>query len=72
MQLTKASALNRDYQRQPEKYHGENPRIISDIGPQFIAQDLSICGMTHVGNVSSRRRIHLLQPRVVRRFKSSI
>jgi transposase InsO family protein len=39
-------------QRAREKYPGENPRIISDNGPQFIAKDfkqfIRICGMTHV------------------------
>jgi transposase InsO family protein len=39
-------------QRAREKFPGENPRIISDNGPQFIAKDFKqfvrICGMTHV------------------------
>lgn len=39
-------------QRAREKFPGENPRIISDNGPQFISKDfkqfLRICGMTHV------------------------
>lgn len=39
-------------QRAREKYPGENPRIISDNGPQFIAKDfkqfIRLCGMTHV------------------------
>lgn len=39
-------------QRAREKYPGQNPRIISDNGPQFIAKDfkhfIRICGMTHV------------------------
>jgi putative transposase len=39
-------------QRAGEKFPGENPRIISDNGPQFIAKDfkqfLRLCGMTHV------------------------
>lgn len=39
-------------QRAREKFPGENPRIISDNGPQFIARDfkefIRICGMTHV------------------------
>jgi putative transposase len=39
-------------QRAREKFPGENPRIISDNGPQFIAKDfkqfLRLCGMTHV------------------------
>lgn len=39
-------------QRAREKYPDENPRIISDNGPQFIAKDfkefIRICGMTHV------------------------
>ena len=39
-------------QRAREQYPGEQPRIISDNGPQFIARDLKefirICGMTHV------------------------
>ena len=39
-------------QRALEKYPGVTPRIISDNGPQFIAQDfkkfIRICGMTHV------------------------
>jgi transposase InsO family protein len=39
-------------QRAREKFPGENPRIISDNGPQFIAKDfkqfIRICGMTHV------------------------
>jgi len=39
-------------QRGREKVPGETPRIISDNGPQFIAQDfkefIRICGMTHV------------------------
>jgi putative transposase len=39
-------------QRAREKFPGENPRVISDNGPQFIAKDfkqfLRLCGMTHV------------------------
>lgn len=39
-------------QRAREKFPGENPRIISDNGPQFVAKDfkqfLRLCGMTHV------------------------
>jgi putative transposase len=39
-------------QRAREKFPGENPRIISDNGPQFIAKDfkqfIRLCGMTHV------------------------
>lgn len=39
-------------QRAREKFPGENPRIISDNGPQFVAKDfkqfIRICGMTHV------------------------
>jgi hypothetical protein len=39
-------------QRAREKFPGENPRIISDNGPQFIAKDfkefIRIAGMTHV------------------------
>jgi len=39
-------------QRAREKFPGENPRIISDNGPQFIARDfkefIRLCGMTHV------------------------
>ena len=39
-------------QRAREKYPGENPRIITDNSPQFIAGDfeefIRICGMTHV------------------------
>ena len=39
-------------QRAREQYPGEQPRIISDNGPQFIARDfkefIRICGMTHV------------------------
>ena len=39
-------------QRAREQFPGERPRIISDNGPQFIAQDfkefIRICGMTHV------------------------
>ena len=39
-------------QRAREQYPGEQPRIISDNGPQFIARDfkefISICIMTHV------------------------
>jgi hypothetical protein len=39
-------------QRAREKFPGENPRIISDNGPQFIAKDFKqfvrLCGMTHV------------------------
>jgi transposase InsO family protein len=39
-------------QRAREKYPGENPRIITDNGPQFIAKDfkefIRVCGMTHV------------------------
>ena len=39
-------------QRAREKYPGENPRIITDNGPQFIAKDFNefirICSMTHV------------------------
>jgi putative transposase len=39
-------------QRAREHYPGEQPRIISDNGPQFIARDfkefIRICGMTHV------------------------
>jgi putative transposase len=39
-------------QRAREKFPGENPRIITDNGPQFISKDfkqfIRICGMTHV------------------------
>ena len=39
-------------QRAREKFPGEQPRIISDNGPQFIAKDfkefIRLCGMTHV------------------------
>lgn len=39
-------------QRAREKFPGENPRIISDNGPQFVAKDfkeyIRVCGMTHV------------------------
>jgi len=39
-------------QRAREKFPGENPRIISDNGPQFIAKDfkefIRLVGMTHV------------------------
>jgi transposase InsO family protein len=39
-------------QRGREKFPGEQPRIISDNGPQFIAKDfkefIKVCGMTHV------------------------
>jgi len=39
-------------QRAREKFPGENPRIITDNGPQFISKDFKqfvrICGMTHV------------------------
>src|SRR6185503_13513191 len=39
-------------QRAREKFPGENPRIITDNGPQFIAKDfkefIRLCGMTHV------------------------
>jgi transposase InsO family protein len=39
-------------QRAREKFPGENPRIISDNGPQFIAKDfkqfIRLAGMTHV------------------------
>jgi putative transposase len=39
-------------QRAKEKHPQENPRIISDNGPQFIAKDfkefIRLCGMTHV------------------------
>ena len=39
-------------QRAREKFPGVTPRIISDNGPQFIAQDfkefIRVCGMTHV------------------------
>ena len=39
-------------QRAREKFPDENPRIISDNGPQFIAKDfkqfIRLCGMTHV------------------------
>src|SRR5208337_4195910 len=39
-------------QRAREQFPGERPRIISDNGPQFVAQDfkefIRICGMTHV------------------------
>jgi hypothetical protein len=39
-------------QRAREKFPGENPRIISDNGPQFIAKEfkefIRLCGMTHV------------------------
>ena len=39
-------------QRAREKFPGEHPRIISDNGPQFVAQDFKqfvrLCGMTHV------------------------
>lgn len=39
-------------QRAREKFPGENPRVITDNGPQFISKDfkqfIRICGMTHV------------------------
>ncbi|MGI6416014.1 MAG: transposase [Thermoguttaceae bacterium] len=39
-------------QRAREKFPAENPRIITDNGPQFISKDfkqfIRICGMTHV------------------------
>ena len=39
-------------QRAREKFPGENPRIITDNGPQFVSKDFKqfvrICGMTHV------------------------
>jgi transposase InsO family protein len=39
-------------QRAREKFPGENPRIISDNGPQFVAKEfkefIRLCGMTHV------------------------
>jgi putative transposase len=39
-------------QRARERFPGENPRLISDNGPQFVAKDfkefIRICGMTHV------------------------
>ena len=39
-------------QRAREKFPGENPRMISDNGPQFVAKDfkqfIRLCGMTHV------------------------
>lgn len=39
-------------QRAREKFPGENPRIISDNGPQFVAKDfkqfIRLCGMTQV------------------------
>ena len=39
-------------ERAREKFPGENPRIISDNGPQFVAKDfkefIRLCGMTHV------------------------
>ena len=39
-------------QRAREQFPGEQPRIISDNGPQFVAKDfkefIRICGMTHV------------------------
>jgi hypothetical protein len=39
-------------QRAREKFPGENPRIITDNGPQFVSKDfkqfIRICGMTHV------------------------
>lgn len=39
-------------QRGREKFPGENPRIITDNGPQFISKDfkqfIRMCGMTHV------------------------
>ena len=39
-------------QRAREKFPGVHPRIISDNGPQFIANDfkafIRLCGMTHV------------------------
>jgi putative transposase len=39
-------------QRARERFPGEQPRIISDNGPQFVARDfkefIRICGMTHV------------------------
>ena len=39
-------------QRARERYPDENPRIITDNGPQFIAKDfkefIRVCGMTHV------------------------
>jgi transposase InsO family protein len=39
-------------QRAREKFPGENPRMITDNGPQFISKDFKqfvrICGMTHV------------------------
>jgi len=39
-------------QRARERYPGEQPRIITDNGPQFVARDfkdfIRLCGMTHV------------------------
>jgi len=39
-------------QRARERFPGENPRVITDNGPQFIAKDfkefIRICGMSHV------------------------
>jgi len=39
-------------ERARERFPGENPRIISDNGPQFVAKDfkefIRLCGMTHV------------------------
>ena len=39
-------------ERAREKFPGENPPIISDNGPQFVAKDfkefLRLCGLTHV------------------------
>ena len=50
-------------QRAREQFPGEQPRIISDNGPQFIARDfkefIRICGMTHVRTssiLSSKQR----------------
>ena len=46
------TAVETIVQRARERFPGENPRIITDNGPQFIAKDfkqfIRICGMTHV------------------------
>ena len=46
------TAVETIVQRAHERFPGENPRIISDNGPQFIAKDfkqfIRICGMKHI------------------------
>jgi putative transposase len=48
----KESEVETIIQRAREQFPGERPRIISDNGPQFVANDfkefIRICGMTHV------------------------